>query len=996
MMQRRRQQENVPLNSLVVVWNPVFLNMCQSFMVMFHLGLVVVFLASVFVRAFGSFHDDYFVTILRRARRTDSDLQHEVTYYHRKCTIMDVSIRPNIDYDKFDDLFVIFPSSSLEGLDNGDTSKGQKFQHRGRKRRRRRRFIPALYSWESSRLPPITKIDSETARRKSLSSMMKHGAVMIQQILTETTVDALREYLLQKNDLIQGTSAEYALSQGHNRISYGIEATEHDSVVRALKEIHDHPIFSSTIKNLVGDDNPALSEITAITVWAGAADQGWHPDVKPDGNGVMFGRTYSHSYSLFLPLQDTTESMGPTDLCAGTHYCADEDLWNICEENSIGLHEVRPIYTGNETDEGDNLYEYGDDGVDNIWRAGDGALLNQQVWHRGRKHVVVEGPDRVTFIVSFLRRPMADDPRQLARGTFFHQYWSNWFATWQDMDDSASSMKRPWNILRCLHLWKPSDRQWGYDLLSATSLRIANAQMGGDVEDLNKFIDNVMTPVKFPTWLQGSKYFESDNCWQVYLRETIRNTYKFLKLMNYVLHLGYILILLVVLLFTYCFNQLSLKEILQKQYVSHHIISRNMILSIIFTHVSVTLIGFCIWHMIRCSKWAKDIDSGITYTRPFPPAKYYASEDTCIQGGSTTLPRRSDVLIGTRYNTLSIGEYRNWLDYHPGNTVFDEFVSSNGASYYKSILGLASRSENRTFSRFGSSTFFSSLPDLLLITLVGMIENNGGRFLSQDYRNGNWRELSDAETKEYLHVKLFIGRGTVLASIDEELEFLLDKFRFGVSRNARTMSWISQQFLMKLRKRLFSRSYLVQDSNNPNKVLTTPSFRPKPILSRSNLASSSAGVSEQGIRKHLLRRMLPKFYPGTEVYLIDGEIDENGNLEIHDIFPGVIVDQSISNGIGEDENPVGYDIAFYDKGFQKFGTAEALHVPRNYILIRNPIKEGSRIEIKYDTEDDYSDSESIRLAGDVSLVRPDGSIHAKFDNDESIKYVALSQYNVLP
>jgi hypothetical protein len=103
-----------------------------------------------------------------------------------------------------------------------------------------------------------------------------------------------------------------------------------------------------------------------------------------------------------VALQDTTGEMGATDLCPGTHYCAN-DLHGICDERKIGFHKVRE---------------------EEIWKSGDGALLNQQVWHRGTKHVDPNAGERVMFIVSFLGRPT--DTRQLARGTYFHMRWNMW------------------------------------------------------------------------------------------------------------------------------------------------------------------------------------------------------------------------------------------------------------------------------------------------------------------------------------------------------------------------------------------------------------------------------------------------------------------------------------------------------------------------------------------------------------------------------------------
>jgi hypothetical protein len=56
-----------------------------------HFILFISFLALLSIHCFGSFHDSYFVTLLHRARRTDIDLQNELTYYHRQCSVLDIS-----------------------------------------------------------------------------------------------------------------------------------------------------------------------------------------------------------------------------------------------------------------------------------------------------------------------------------------------------------------------------------------------------------------------------------------------------------------------------------------------------------------------------------------------------------------------------------------------------------------------------------------------------------------------------------------------------------------------------------------------------------------------------------------------------------------------------------------------------------------------------------------------------------------------------------------
>ena len=49
--------------------------------------------------------------------------------------------------------------------------------------------------------------------------------------------------------------------------------------------------------------------------------------------------------------------MGVTEICPGTHYCTN-DMAEVCEDAMLGVNQA---------------YE------DDVWRAGDGVLLNQQV-----------------------------------------------------------------------------------------------------------------------------------------------------------------------------------------------------------------------------------------------------------------------------------------------------------------------------------------------------------------------------------------------------------------------------------------------------------------------------------------------------------------------------------------------------------------------------------------------------------------------------------------
>jgi hypothetical protein len=243
-------------------------------------------------------YHEYYIPVMTRASRTSKHLREEYTYYDRTCNVLDLTATPD--------------------------NAGE-----------------LVYESE------------DTAEDK----MMTHGAIMFPEVLSQSLVSELRQFVVDKNAFVRGTEAEYPMSQGKNRISYGIEAAEHPAVVKALKAIHDNKQLQHLLEGLVGK-NPALTEITAITSYNGCKPQVWHSDTKTSGYAAKFGRTYGHSYSFFIPLQNTTGSMGATDICPGTHYCTDEDLTGLCDEFKVGMHQVSG---------------------DGVWKAGDGALLNQQV-----------------------------------------------------------------------------------------------------------------------------------------------------------------------------------------------------------------------------------------------------------------------------------------------------------------------------------------------------------------------------------------------------------------------------------------------------------------------------------------------------------------------------------------------------------------------------------------------------------------------------------------
>lgn len=353
-----------------------------------HLGLSFLFLTLAALWCVRTVHDEYFVPLVERAERSDADLQDQFTYYNRQCNVLDLTASATTG-----------PEAEAAVAD----------------------------LWvEAGGVGGTGRAAMRHATGRAVDAVMRHGVVMVPAILTDETTERLRDFVVRKNGAVDGTATVYPLLKGRNRIGIGMEPTDDGdgAIVDALREIHDHELFAGVIKALVGGPNPALVEVTAITARFSAGNQPWHTDTPPGGSALKFGRTYTPVYSLYLPLQNTTGRMGPTDVCLGSHYCADGNMTQLCADHKIGLHEVRPFAVAGGGDGGNSSSSNSSSSSDKIWRRGDGALFNQQLWHKGGQHRDKNAPDNVIFVVTFMGRPT--DPRQLPRGAYFRQRWMNW------------------------------------------------------------------------------------------------------------------------------------------------------------------------------------------------------------------------------------------------------------------------------------------------------------------------------------------------------------------------------------------------------------------------------------------------------------------------------------------------------------------------------------------------------------------------------------------
>lgn len=328
-------------------------------------------------------------------------------------------------------------------------------------------------------------------------------------------------------------------------------------------------------------------------------------------------------------------------------------------------------------------------------------------------------------------------------------------------------MAKPFSVLRCLGLWKPAYRNWGYDLMTSGLLRCANNQMGMTYEELNVFVETVMSKLGIPEWLQGPVTEEAD-AWQIYLRETLDKMMAFVVELN-VFVLGPYLVLVVMTA----------------------VVRRNLnvltgsLYRLFITHGILLLIAYHVLNHIYRSPFASDLRAKRLLMRAFPTEDESISNEMASLTGPLTLPQRDDVLVGSRFDARFLGAFDRWLDYHPGNIWFRATVAEN-TDYYRD---------------------YSGLPDVFRREIVTTVETAmtqiRGRFLSQDYQAGLWTVMPNVESRNYVRQSLVAASSKLLTSLNQEISYMLAEYRFGLLRGT-ALAKLSEDYLLQWRNDLLS------------------------------------------------------------------------------------------------------------------------------------------------------------------------------------------------
>mmetsp|Transcript_491 Transcript_491/g.788 ORF Transcript_491/g.788 Transcript_491/m.788 type:complete len:957 (+) Transcript_491:197-3067(+) len=568
-------------------------------------------------------------------------------------------------------------------------------------------------------------IGPDSTVEECVDHMMIHGMSLYQDILKEETANSLRSYILKRNSEVDNRDSIYVLENDF-RWSFGIDANEDPIISKALHEISTNSQFRPAIEAITGPD-PALIEFTAITSAYGAVSQDWHADVVFGGSALKYSRSFVPSYSLFITLQNTTSSMGATQICPGTYLCVDEEL-RFCEANGFQIS-------------GDN----------DVWKVGSGILMNQQSFHSGAAHTDIDGPDRVLFILTFAPKPRKrGETRQLSQGGSYSTRWNMWGHTLKDLENASITMSQPWATLRSLGLYKPRNAEWGWDFVSTTSMRIANEDTGYSNSDLY-YYTHEGGGLGLPPFL--SVEINYDSTWESFIEETILLWKDVSMQANFFGVTIYIVATTIFSLILMMIIRLD-PNTKNKQQTFFDILGK-MVFHLIVIHVGIVLVCLSILKYISITDWAREIKSKTLFSSPFLPDSVQSPKRM------STLPSRKDILIGRRFDSPYLASYNKITSYHKGNMI------------WKSVISEASM----TFSiPFADKT-------QIVHNIVVEMFNNGSRFLMQN-SIGDWTILSKVESECLTRKALSLYGNYLPIILETQASFLLSEAKYGYLKSS--------------------------------------------------------------------------------------------------------------------------------------------------------------------------------------------------------------------
>ncbi len=116
-------------------------------------------------------------------------------------------------------------------------------------------------------------VPPEATKEEATNIMMTHGAVMIQNLLSNDTATQLRAYLETRNVIKNKLPWHEKFWGDIGRLSLGLGVDDAPIIGQALEEVGSNPTLRTVLQGILGPD-PAIVEISTLTALHGAKDQG--------------------------------------------------------------------------------------------------------------------------------------------------------------------------------------------------------------------------------------------------------------------------------------------------------------------------------------------------------------------------------------------------------------------------------------------------------------------------------------------------------------------------------------------------------------------------------------------------------------------------------------------------------------------------------------------------------------------------------------------------
>lgn len=638
-------------------------------------------------------------------------------------------------------------------------------------------------------------IDADMTAETATDVMLTHGAAMFPNLLSEETASELREFILEQNR--KNENMIYVIENSH-RWSFYLKVDQHPSVSKALHELlNTNPLLIESLEKISGG-NPAVIELTTITSAFGAVDQHWHQDVVPETNGAKYARNFVPSYSLFIPLQNTTAAMGATGLCPGTTMCA-EGCGEFCANTGFRLSGATP--EGN-------------------WPVGWGALVNQQTTHMGAGHTDPNAPHRVVMVITFAPRPKFGphelETRMIGMGGSYSLHWSQWGHTLRDFSNPTLYMRQPWRTLRSLGLYKPPGTDWGWDFVSQTLQRVVNEDVGYYLDDLIESAEKGFFSF-LPKPLQGQlPPGEIDNApagWIQIWQDTIERWLGFVRP-------AYLSYLFLSIMLGLAISASGKKKPLIRALTT-------MVMRIGMVHLLIATLGLLAWKNMENGSWALNVRREALFRVPSGPHPMYPEIPA-------SLPLNEDVLILNEMKSSYLASFTKVLEVvHPGNKHFHSLIDGSSKGY-------------QALPRF--------LQESVRTHIVNSLRADQRRIMIKN-ADGNWAESDDAGAIWYCHKQLSSRDNAFVELSMNYLDHALVETRFGYLRHTALHQKHIPMLLLKLQSeilRLSPQPKVPPIAGIPSKTLSArpnlpelPTFKSESVRERErSLIISSREVEE--------------------------------------------------------------------------------------------------------------------------------------------------------